>query len=186
LSRKGAFLNPSKYYRKLALVQWDIFVGVALIALVALAWQAVMPFGQDVYSNVNNVCKNAALLGKADSLALLPEIARMKADKIDSCIKTISVVQMVSEQDVPGAIYGLANQSGIKASKVEISGKTKTDQGVRIPVSFRGEGDYAACGKFIDGIEHMQTACRVLELNMKAAGGGSIGLFVNFVLMAQQ
>jgi hypothetical protein len=189
--REGALIGKarkdvksSEYFRKLALRQWDLFAAVAVVVLLAVSWKVLTPFGKDVFSSVKNVYDNMTQLNKADSIALLPELTRMKADKIDSCMKSISSVRTVSEQAVPGAVYTLANQSGIKASKVEISGKTIAEQGTQIPVSFKGEGDYAACGKFLDGVENMQPAGRVLELNMKNTGSGVIGLFVNFVLIA--
>ena len=78
-------------------------------------------------------------------------------------MKLIVSAPMISEQAVPGMIYTLANQAGIKASKVEISGKSVTEQSTQIPVSFKGEGDYASCGKFIDGVENMQPAGMLVQ-----------------------
>jgi hypothetical protein len=179
-------LKSSSYYRKFALKQWDFAAVIALLIAAAIIWKVTTSLGTDVYSGVKNVYGNMRLLHFADSIAALPELTRMKADKIDSCIKAISSVQMISEQAVPGMIYTLANQAGIKASKVEISGKTAAEQGSQIPVSFRGEGDYAGCGKFMDGVEHMQPAGRVRELNMKNAGIGRIDLFLDFILMEQK
>ena len=179
-------MKSSNYYRKLALKQWDCAAVIALLIAAAIIWKVATSLGTDVYSGVKNVYGNMRLLSCADSIAALPELTRIKADKMDSCIKAISSVQMISEQAIPGMIYTLANQAGIKASKVEISGKTAAEQGSQIPVSFKGEGDYAACGKFMDGIEHMQPAGRIRELNMKSPGINRIDLFVDFVLMEQK
>jgi hypothetical protein len=86
---------------------------------------------------------------------------------------------------VPGIIYTLANQAGIKASKVEISGMTISGKVTEIPVTFRGAGDYEACGKFIDGVENMRPAGKVRELSMKNSDKGVIDLFVDFAIVSQ-
>jgi hypothetical protein len=179
-------LKSSEYYRKLALKQWDYAAVVALLIAAMVIWKVATSLGGDVYSGVKNVYCNMRMLKSADSIAALPELTRIKADKLDSCIKAVSSIQLISEQAIPGMIYTLANQAGIKASKVEISGKTALEQGSQIPVSFRGEGDYAACGKFMDGIEHMQPAGRIREMSMKSPGSNRIDLFVDFVLMEQK
>jgi hypothetical protein len=179
-------LKSTEYYRKLALKQWDFAAVIALLIAVVVIWKVATSLGGDVYSGVKNVYCNMRMLKSADSIAALPELTRIKADKIDSCIKVASSVQMISEQAIPGMIYTLANQAGIKASKVEISGKIAAEQGSQIPVSFKGEGDYAGCGKFMDGVEHMQPAGRIRELNMKSSGINRIDLFVDFVLMEQK
>jgi hypothetical protein len=179
-------LKSSDYYRKLALHEWDVAAAAVIVIIALIAWKLLTPLGGEVYSSTKTVLSNMTMLAKADSIAALPELTRRQADKIDSCIKAISSIQMISEQAVPGTIYTLANQAGIKASKVEISGKTTAGQGSQIPVTFRGAGDYTACGKFIEGVENLQPAGRILEVNMKNTGNGIVDLFVDFILVSQK
>ena len=112
-------------------------------------------------------------------------VTQLQGKMIDSLMKTIVDTQTISEQAIPGAIYELAGKTGIKASKVEISGKATGQIGFRIPVSFKGEGTYEACGKFLEGLENIKPAGRVRELNMNRSANGSVSLFVDFVVLTQ-
>jgi hypothetical protein len=179
-------LKSSGYYRPLALHAWNIAAVGALLVVFAVAWKLLTPVGVEVYSSAKTLLAGAAMLGKADSIALLPEQTRRQADGIDSSLRAIASIPKISEQLVPGIIYTLANQAGIKASKVEISGMASSGKVTEIPVTFRGAGDYDACGKFIDGVENMRPAGKIRELSMKNADKGSVDLFVDFAIVSQQ
>jgi hypothetical protein len=178
--------QTSSPFRRIILHQWDFLCVAVLLGLAAIAWSALFPLGRAVFFSIKNMSGAIAFISKGDSVAVLAEMARVKADRIDSCLKSVADSQALSEQAVPGAIYGLAGSAGIKASKVEIAPTISAAQGAQIPVDFRGEGEYGSCGKFVDGIENLRPAGRIRELNMKNGKNGMVELFMDFVILSQK
>jgi hypothetical protein len=175
----------SSFLSKITLLQWDIFCACGCIVFAAAAWFFLWPIAHTVISDVNKVSHDISFINKADSIGRMVTTTRLQAKMIDSLINTIVDTQTISEQAIPGAIYELAGKTGIKASKVEISGKAPAPIGARIPVSFKGEGTYEACGKFLEGLENIKPAGRVRELNMSRSANGIVSLFVDFVVLTQ-
>lgn len=175
----------SSIFTKIAIRQWRIFcIAGCLIAIAALRFM-YYPIAQEVLLEIGKVYKNYSFVSKADSIAQMAEAAHGKADYLDSLIKTIIDTQSVSEQAVPEVVYSLANSAGIKASKVEISNKSLGPKGSRIPVIIKADGPYAGCGKFIEGIENMKPAGRILDLNLKSEGNDRINMSINFAILSQ-
>lgn len=166
--------------------QWNIACVVILAVMAIIAWRLLLPLGKDVFNDGKKLTHSISLVSKADSIAYLANAMQNNADRLDSLIRTISDTQTLSEQTIPGTLYNLAGNSGIKTSKLEISKPVKVPEGLQIPVTMAAEGNYGQCGKFIDGLENMEFSVRIRDLDMKNAAKGQVTMFLDFIILSQK
>ena len=175
----------SKNISRILLFRWEAMCACIVLALGVLAWGLCFPFAKKTVQDVVELSRSISFINKADSIAALTDCTRKQADALDSMIKATSDRQQFTEGTLPGAIYGIAAQAGIKASRVEIAVSAGVQEGRQIPVRFTGTGDYASCGMFIDGIESLNPSARIRVMSMKNAPRGAIDLFLDFVVMEE-
>jgi hypothetical protein len=166
--------------------QWEIYAVLAGLALCLFTWFVCVPVARKTIFDIRQVQREYVFVNKVDSIITLTRNARVRADNLDSILKTTPVQEAFNEQSVPGMMYEFAHKAGVKASKVAIGGKNNTKDGVTLPVTFEGEGTFDECGQFIDFIENVNPACRIRVLNMRNSARGKIYLFLDFLLIAQK
>jgi hypothetical protein len=176
-----------KTINRLFLFRWETFAAFVIIIFAVLVVRLLFPFANNVIKDAVVVSKNISFMNKADSIAARVISTRNEGNSLEETINNSKNVGLFNEGTLPGAIYDLAAKSGIKASKVEISVSSGAMEGRQIPVRFTGQGDYASCGRFIDGVEYLNNVTRIRELSMKSSGRvtGTVELFLDFAVMGE-
>jgi Tfp pilus assembly protein PilO len=174
----------NKYLNKVLLHRWEA-VGIVFCVLVATAsWRICFPFAAGLKTDISALSRDFVILNSADSLKAMVRSVRNKAALLDSTIKTIKESEPYTEGTLPGVIYEVAQKAGVKASKVEISVAGEADGARQLPVRFNGSGEYAECGRFIDGVESLMPAVYIRTLSLKGSGKGALGLFMDFTVVS--
>jgi Tfp pilus assembly protein PilO len=166
--------------------QWNIVCILIIAAAALVSWSLFYPLGKDVYCDGKKLVQSYKVVSKADSISYMAINMKNNADRLDSLVSTLNDTQTISEQSIPGIIYNLAAKSGIKTSKLEISGQIRIPEGIQIPVTVEVEGTYASCGKFIDGLENMESPVRIRDIDMKGSGRDIVTLFMDFMILSQK
>jgi hypothetical protein len=175
----------TKYIQRIAVRQWEIGCACFCVIVVVVFLQFAFPFAVKTCKESGRLVKTMLLINKADSLSMQAVLAGQKADMLDSLVKESEGQKTLSDESLPGTIYELAAKSGIKASKVEIAGRNILAEGIEVPIRFMGEGEYAAAGKFTEGVERMEPAARIKELSLKNAGkAGNVSMFLQFSVLS--
>ena len=173
-----------KYLNKILLRRWEAF-GIMFCALIAfLCWHFCFPFAASLKMDVSALSRDFGIMNSADSLKAMIASAQTEAAVTDSAIKAVKESEPYTEGTLPGVIYDIAKKAGVKASKVEISVAMDTGGARQLPVRFSGSGEYAACGRFIDGVESLKPAAYIKGLTLKGLLKGSIELTLDFSVIS--
>ena len=173
-----------KYLNKILLHRWETAGIVFCILLGAVCWRVCFPFTAGLKKDISAMGRDFTIMNSADSLKAMVKSVRKKAAMLDSTIKTIKYSEPYTEGTLPGVIYEVAQMAGVKASKVEISVASETNEARQLPVRFSGSGGYVACGKFIDGVESLKPAAYIQGLSLKGIGKDNVGLYMDFIVIS--
>jgi Tfp pilus assembly protein PilO len=168
------------YKQRIILHRWDALCVLLCIIICILAYSLWLPYGKKVFKSMVDLRQNMAFVHAQDSITAQINTVKAQEQILQKKLSVSSSSVVISDATVPGFIYECAAKSGIKTSKVEIAPTLYTPNGIQIPVRFVGTGDYAACGKCIDAIEHINNATRIKEMSLKKSSKGTIDLFLDF------
>jgi Tfp pilus assembly protein PilO len=173
-----------KYLNKILLHRWEA-AGLIFCVLLGLAcWQVCFPLASGLKNEIATLGRDFTIMNSADSLEAMIASVRNEAAILDSEVNTVKESEPFTEGTLPGVIYDVARKAGVKASKVEISVATEADGARQLPVRFCGSGEYAECGRFIDGVESLKPAACIKDLALKKTVKGNIDLTLDFIVVS--
>ena len=173
----------SKLQARLGMWRWEALLLVLLIAVGWAVKEAAIPMIGKLTIGLENVKRESAFIGKADSFG--QELRNVKSDArmIDSLMTASHASRPFAEAVMLGTVYHLADSVGCTTGKLLIGDSVVIEGGKEVPVSYEGRGSYRALGKVIDGIENLEYSTRIRQIDMKRLDSDSGSMSVDFVVL---
>lgn len=176
----------NKVKKKLPVVsiqKWPLTAAIVIILLCASVLCVSTPLTVSIIKKTISLYRNNKMISCVKNYD--EESRKLNADniKLDSMLIIYREKHEHQKSNLVESLYTYADKAGIKTSKVEIGEPVRIDNHTENAINIKGQGSFAAIGKFTESIENADQSLRIRLLDINAEKDDLLNMTMDFVIV---